>query len=74
MSLAKETKRCPFCREVISASAIRCKHCHADLSDPATKTKLNGLSRLNTFRIGFLTGVLFSAILAILAWLQCNGQ
>lgn len=74
MSLAKETKRCPFCQEVISATAIRCKHCHADLSDSARKAKKNSLSHLNTFRVGFLSGLLFSAILAILAWLQCNGQ
>ena len=27
-------KECPFCFEVINARAIRCKHCHADLSVP----------------------------------------
>jgi hypothetical protein len=26
------TKDCPFCAEKIMAAAIRCKHCHADLS------------------------------------------
>ena len=73
MSLAKETKRCPFCKEVINATAVRCKHCHADLSD-GTGKKPGRVNALNTFRNGFLTGVVFSAIIALLIYLQCSGQ
>ena len=73
MSLAKETKRCPFCQEQISATAIRCKHCHADLSGPEKQSK-NRLGKYDNFRVGFISGIIFSAVMAILAYLQCNGQ
>lgn len=33
MSIGEQTRPCPYCREIIIAGAIRCKHCHADLSD-----------------------------------------
>ncbi len=69
MSLAKETRRCPLCREVIAATATRCKHCHADLKDlPAKKLAL--LKKVSTFRVGFLCGVLFSILMTILVYYQ----
>jgi hypothetical protein len=30
--VVSETKLCPLCAEVIKAEAVRCKHCHADLT------------------------------------------
>ncbi|MDX9858336.1 MAG: hypothetical protein RBT76_11130 [candidate division Zixibacteria bacterium] len=73
MSLVKETKRCPYCQEAISVTAIRCKHCHADLSGPA-KSSINRSARYNTFRFGFVAGLLFSVMIAILGYLHCNGH
>ncbi|MBU0984642.1 MAG: hypothetical protein KKA42_12270 [candidate division Zixibacteria bacterium] len=69
MSVAKTTTKCPFCKEVIAVGATRCKHCHADLTGDKKK-KAGAFADLNTFRTGFLTGVLFSVILAVLAYLQ----
>ena len=73
MTLAKEMTKCPFCKEPIIAGALRCKHCHAELGSLKAKRK-NPLARLNTFRTGFLTGVLFTLILAILAYIQFYGK
>lgn len=69
MSLAKETIRCPYCREPIVAGATRCKHCHADLGD-RTKKKPLGLGKVNTFRVGFLAGILFAILIEWLIYLQ----
>jgi hypothetical protein len=73
MSLAKETKRCPYCHEVISSAAIRCRHCHADLTSPSKSGK-HRLGQYNTFRFGFIGGLLFSVMIAILGYLHCNGH
>jgi len=69
MALAKEITKCPFCKESIAANAIRCKHCHADLVKPKDK-KPGIFGETNTFRTGFLTGILFSLILTILLYYQ----
>lgn len=34
MSDTCETKACPYCGEQILAIAVKCKHCHSDLSTP----------------------------------------
>jgi len=72
MSVALQTVRCPYCRELIAAGALRCKHCQADLSGKSEKKK-NALTPLNTFRTGFLTGILFCLILAVLMYFQFLG-
>jgi len=69
MSLAKETTRCPFCKEPIAAGAIRCKHCHADLARREDKKK-SFLGRYDNFRAGFIVGVVFSIVIAALAYWQ----
>jgi len=71
MTVVKETIRCPFCREVIASDATRCKHCHADLS--AQKKKRPLFARYNTFRLGFLTGILFTLVLLFLIYYQFYG-
>jgi len=72
MTVARETIRCPFCREVIAAGATRCKHCHANLSE--RKQKRSVLARWNTFRFGFLAGILFSLTLIVLIYYQFYGR
>ena len=69
VSLARETIRCPYCREVIAANATRCKHCHADLVDRGAKKK-SLFAGLNTFRTGFLSGILFTLVIAALVYFQ----
>lgn len=66
MSVARMTRRCPFCKEAINAEASRCKHCQAEI--PKKSTRLSFLTHLNTFRTGFLTGILFSLILGLLGY------
>jgi hypothetical protein len=69
MSLAKETTRCPFCKEPISIGAIRCKHCHADLVSREEKKK-SYFAKYDNFRAGFIGGVVFSIVIAALAYWQ----
>ena len=68
MSVVKEMTKCPYCLEPINARAKRCKHCHSDLTTPKSKDSL--VARYNTFRFGFLVGILFSLVMAILVYLQ----
>jgi hypothetical protein len=69
MSIARTTEKCPYCKEPIISGAVRCKHCHADLK-PVGEKKRSRLARLNTFRVGFISGLVFSIVLAILYYLQ----
>ena len=69
MSLAKEMTRCPYCREPIAAGALRCKHCHADLTEKKPGKKLL-FGKVNTFRFGFLCGILFTIVVFWLVYLQ----
>ncbi|HOP07839.1 MAG TPA: hypothetical protein PLF13_11185 [candidate division Zixibacteria bacterium] len=66
MVVVKQLTKCPFCLEPIAAGATRCKHCQADLS--SNRKKKAFIYKLNTFRTGFLTGVLFSLLLVIIIW------
>ncbi|MEW5794971.1 MAG: hypothetical protein AB1772_01295 [Candidatus Zixiibacteriota bacterium] len=69
MSLAKETTKCPYCKEPIASGAVRCKHCHADLAARSEKKK-SLFAGLDTFRTGFLCGIAFSLVIAVLAYFQ----
>ena len=69
MPVAKAVKKCPLCAEVINAAATRCKHCHADLGSAEPKRR-NPLKKYDRFKTGFLAGILFSLLLAILLYLQ----
>jgi hypothetical protein len=59
--------RCPYCKEAIIEGAIKCKHCHSELKPPE-KAHPKPLSGINTFRNGFIVGVLFTLVLVILAY------
>ncbi|HUV30959.1 MAG TPA: hypothetical protein VMY05_07730 [Acidobacteriota bacterium] len=67
MAVVRETVKCPYCFEPIMAKATRCRHCHADL---VSTTRKRTFGKHNTFRTGFLAGVLFTIIMAVLIYLQ----
>ena len=69
MSVARPMTKCPFCLEPIAAGAKRCKHCQADLGE---KTSSGTSKWRHSFRTGFLVGVAFSIILAILIYGHFN--
>lgn len=69
MSLAKTTATCPFCKEVIHPQAVKCKHCQSELVS-AKKQKESFLAQYNTFRYGFLGGVIFAVVMAVLLYFQ----
>lgn len=67
MAVVKTTQSCPECREKIKLGAKRCKHCGAQLSSSGKSGGSLG-KRLNTFRFGFVSGFLFTAVLVILVY------
>lgn len=71
MAVARSLTKCPFCLEKIAVGATRCKHCQADLAG-ASQTRAP-MAKLNTFRTGFLSGILFMLALIALAYLHFNG-
>jgi hypothetical protein len=74
MTLAKQFTTCPCCKEVIASGATRCKHCQADLTKADDSKQKSRFAAYNTFRMGFLTGVIFTIVLAILAWFQFRSE
>jgi len=71
MSLAKQKIKCPYCHEAINAGSTKCKHCLSELPKKESRFKTI-LNRYNTFRMGFLTGVLFTIILGLIIYLQIS--
>lgn len=69
MSVAKTMTVCPYCKEPIATGATRCKHCQSDLAAVAKK-KRSVFAKYNTFRFGFLTGIIFTITLGLLVYLQ----
>ena len=69
MTVARKQSKCPYCFETIAEKATRCKHCHADLS----KKKKKLFANLNNFRIGFLSGILFTLIIWALFYFWLSG-
>lgn len=70
MTVAKQTITCPFCKEPIIAGATRCKHCQSDLTKADAAKNKSRFAKYNTFRIGFLVGILFTIIMVILGYVQ----
>ncbi len=71
MAVPKLMVKCPLCREPIVAGATKCKHCHSDLSS-LSSSKSSRFQGINTFRFGFLSGVLFTLALVLLTYLHCS--
>lgn len=67
MSVVKQTAVCPHCKEQIVAGATKCKHCRSELGK--ADSKKSRLARYDTFRAGFLVGVLFTIVVIILGYL-----
>ena len=74
MTLAKQLTACPYCKEPIATGATRCKHCQADLIKADAAKNKSRFAKHNNFRMGFLVGVIFSIVLAILAWFQFSSE
>lgn len=68
MTLVKELEKCPLCKEPIESGAVRCKHCHADLTELGQKKSV--WAKYNCFRTGFLFGILFAVVVFLLAYLH----
>ena len=69
MSLATTTDRCPHCKEPVHREATRCKHCQGTIDRPRSRwARLK--KKLNTFRTGFVSGVVFATILFVLLYFQ----
>ncbi len=60
---------CPYCKEPIAAGATRCKHCQSDLAEVSKKRK-SFFAKYDTFRLGFLTGIVFTITVSLLIYFQ----
>lgn len=69
MAVLETTRACPECRERIKIGATRCKYCGAEIS-PKKQAGRPLSKRVNNFRFGFITGVLFTAVLVVLIYYQ----
>lgn len=69
MSVAKSLTACPYCKEPIAAGATKCKHCQSDLA-AASKKKKSLFARYDTFRLGFVAGIVFTIVVGILIYIQ----
>ena len=50
--------KCPLCRDLIPANALRCSHCAGDLTDQAVKTKIDEQVTIHQKKVKILVGVL----------------
>ncbi|RKX25422.1 MAG: hypothetical protein DRP47_09850 [Candidatus Zixiibacteriota bacterium] len=60
MALLAQTDKCPFCKETITKGSTICKHCGSMIPPPKKSTFIK---MINTFRTGFLAGILFSILM-----------
>ena len=71
MSVVKDIKKCPYCRESIAAEASICKYCQSELTSGSKKSFW---AKYNNFRFGFLCGILFCLILTVIYILHFTGE
>lgn len=70
MSYGQETAKCPKCKESVLPGATKCKHCGSEIKTG----KKTWYTKYNNFRAGFLSGILFTLCLVVLAVLYIYGD
>lgn len=66
--IVRENK-CPYCQEIIAEKATICKHCHSKITPKVS----NPFKKYNTFRLGFISGILFCLVIYLLYYLYQLG-
>lgn len=64
--------KCPLCRDVIPANALRCSHCASDLTETSVKAKVDEQVIAIQKRKKIVTGIVL-VVIALIFWLMLSG-